>query len=121
MKMSETNINIIFKKHLTKTFSGHNVRKVRSPGMEIARVSSRGQITIPHDIREKMNLKKGDKIIFVEDNGKYFLQNYNASAVAIINAQKAFEGAAKDFDVNSEEDVQRLVNEVRYGEKRHLL
>jgi len=36
---------------------------------------------------------------------------------AIINAQKAFEGAAMDFGVNSEEDVQRLVDKVRYGKK----
>jgi len=41
----------------------------------------------------------------------------NVSATAIINAQKAFEGATRDFGVNSEEDVQRLVDDVRYGEK----
>jgi hypothetical protein len=41
----------------------------------------------------------------------------NASATAIVNAQKAFEGAANDFRVNSEADVQRLIDEVRYGEK----
>jgi len=43
----------------------------------------------------------------------------NASATAIINAQKAFEGAAKDFGVKSEDDVQQLVDEVRYGKKKH--
>jgi len=41
----------------------------------------------------------------------------NASSTAIIHAQKAFEGAAKDFGVDSEEDAQRLVDEIRYGEK----
>ena len=36
------------------------------------------------------------------------------TTAAINNAQKAFEGAAKDFGVNSDEDVQRLVDDVRY-------
>jgi AbrB family looped-hinge helix DNA binding protein len=43
--------------------------------LEIARVTSKGQITIPRDIRMKMNIKKGDKIIFFEDNGTFFIQN----------------------------------------------
>jgi AbrB family looped-hinge helix DNA binding protein len=43
--------------------------------MEIARVTSKGQITIPRDIREKMNIKKGDKIVFFEDNGTFYMQN----------------------------------------------
>jgi len=34
--------------------------------------------------------------------------------VAIINAQKAFKGSAEDFGVKSDEEVQRLVDEVRY-------
>jgi antitoxin MazE len=35
----------------------------------------------------------------------------------ILKAQRAFEGAVGDFIVNSEDDVQRLVDEERYGEK----
>jgi AbrB family looped-hinge helix DNA binding protein len=38
--------------------------------MEIAKVSSTGQITIPQDIRRKMDLKEGDTILFFEENGK---------------------------------------------------
>ena len=34
--------------------------------MEIAKVTSKGQITIPRDIRAKMDLKKGDKILIFE-------------------------------------------------------
>jgi len=33
--------------------------------MEIAKVSSKGQITIPIEIRKKLNLKEGDKVVFV--------------------------------------------------------
>lgn len=30
--------------------------------MELSRISSKGQITIPIDIRKRMNLKEGDKV-----------------------------------------------------------
>jgi uncharacterized protein YneR len=61
-----------------------------------------------------VDLKDGDKILFFERcNGEVVINN--ASATAIINAQKTFNGAAKDFGVNSEDDVQWLVDEVRYS------
>ena len=85
--------------------------------MNLARVSANGQVTVPVDIRRKLNLKEGDKILFFERNDGEVVIN-NASATAIINAQKAFKGAAKDFGVNSEEDVQRLVDDVRYGKSK---
>ena len=84
--------------------------------MNLAKVSANGQVTVPVEIRRRLNLKEGDKIIFFERNNGEVVIN-NASATAIINAQKAFEGAAKDFGVNSGDDVQQLVNEVRYGKK----
>jgi AbrB family looped-hinge helix DNA binding protein len=82
--------------------------------MNLARVSANGQVTVPVEIRRKLNLKEGDKILFFErGNGEVVIDN--ASATAIINAQRAFEGTAKDFGVNSEEDVQRLIDEERYS------
>jgi antitoxin PrlF len=86
--------------------------------MNLAKISANGQITVPVEIRKKLNLKEGDKVLFFERNDGEVVIN-NASATAIINAQKAFEGAAKDFGVKSEDDVQRLVDEVRYGKKKH--
>ena len=82
--------------------------------MNLAKVSANGQVTVPVEIRRKLNLKEGDKILFFErSNGEVVIDN--ASTTAIINAQRAFEGAAKDFSVNSEEDIQRLIDEERYS------
>ena len=83
--------------------------------MNLAKLSANGQVTVPVEIRRKLNLKEGDKIIFFERNNGEVVIN-NASATAIINAHNAFDGASKDFEVNSE-DVQYLVDEVRYGGK----
>ena len=84
--------------------------------MNLAKVSANGQVTVPVEIRRKLNLKEGDKILFFErSNGEVVINN--ASATAILNAQRAFEGAAGDFGVNSADDVQRLVDEERYSER----
>ena len=41
----------------------------------------------------------------------------NSTFKAIRKAQKAFEGLAEELGVTNEDDVQRLVDEIRYGEK----
>jgi AbrB family looped-hinge helix DNA binding protein len=79
--------------------------------MELAKVTSKGQITIPRDIRDKMNLKTGDKILFFEENGKYFLQNSNS--IVFGDFQKAMEGSAKDAGFNSPEDVDKYIKNLR--------
>ena len=85
--------------------------------MNLAKVSANGQVTVPVEIRRKLNLKEGDKIIFFErKNGDVVINN--SSITAIIDAQKAFKGASKDFGVKSEEDVQKIINEVRYSKKK---
>jgi AbrB family looped-hinge helix DNA binding protein len=87
--------------------------------MNLAKVSANGQVTVPVKIRKILNLKEGDKILFFKRKDGEVVIN-NASATAIINAQKAFEGAAKDFGVKSEDEVQRLVDEVRHIKKNQL-
>jgi len=81
--------------------------------MNLAKISANGQVTVPVEIRRKLRLKEGDKLLFVERGGEVVINN--ASATAIIQAQAAFAGAAQDFGVANDDDVQKLVDEVRYG------
>lgn len=82
--------------------------------MNLAKISSNGQITVPAEIRQLLGLKAGDKILFLQKpNGEITINN--ASAKAIINAQKAFYGVADEAGISNENDVQNLVNEIRYG------
>ena len=37
--------------------------------MEIAKITSKGQVTIPNEIRKKLGVDTGDKLAFIEDNG----------------------------------------------------
>ena len=79
--------------------------------MNIARISSKGQITIPSEIRKQMNLKEGDKIAFINEGGKIYFVNSNQLAIA--QFQEGMVGAAKKSGLNTEQDVVDYVNEIR--------
>ena len=82
--------------------------------MNLAKVSANGQITVPVEIRRLLGLKSGDKILFFQkQDGEVVVSN--ASAQAIRRAQAAFAGAADTMGISSEEDVQALVDGIRYG------
>lgn len=84
--------------------------------MNLAKVSVNGQITVPVEIRRLLGLKSGDKILFFQkQDGEIVVSN--ASSKAIRKAQAAFAGAAEAMGVYSEDDIQTLVDEVRYGKE----
>ena len=70
--------------------------------MELAKVTSKGQITIPLAIRKQLGVREGDKVLFVEENGKIVLMN--ASLQALLAAQKAFSGVAEEIGAANEEE-----------------
>ena len=79
--------------------------------MELAKITTKGQITLPLQIRKKLNLKDGDKVLFMEKDGKIFIDN--PTGLAILKAQEAFAGLADELGMKSEEDVVRVCKEVR--------
>jgi AbrB family looped-hinge helix DNA binding protein len=87
--------------------------------MELAKVTTRGQITIPIEIRKKLNIKDGDKVVFLEENGKIIMEN--SAMLALREIQDAFKGEAERLGLKDEQDVVNLVKEVRkeMWEKRH--
>lgn len=79
--------------------------------MEIAKVMSKGQITIPASIRKKLNLKEGDKVVFVEKDGNMLIAN--SAMLALKKVQNDFAGEAEKLGLKNETDVVNLVKEVR--------
>ncbi len=79
--------------------------------MELAKITSKGQITIPLEIRKKLRLKDGDKVIFIEENGKIFMGN--STMIALKEIQDAFEGEAERLGLKDEQDIVDLVKQVR--------
>lgn len=86
--------------------------------MNLAKVSTTRQITVPIDICRLLDLKPGDKMLFARNNRDEIVVS-NASTVAIKNAQAAFRDSAEELGVRNDEDVMNIVREVRYGEFVH--
>lgn len=84
--------------------------------MELAKITSKGQITLPISIRRALRLKDGDKVAFVEQNGQYLLTN--PTMLAIQQVQDAFAGFAEENGLRTMEDVTELVREVRAERKK---
>ena len=85
--------------------------------MDVAKLSSKGQLTIPQDVRNKLNLKQGDKVVFIEEaDGRVYMTN--ASLAAFRKLTTSMQGEAAKQGLNSEADVNDLVREIRSSKSR---
>ncbi len=83
--------------------------------MELAKVTSKGQITIPVDIRKKLGIKNGDKLLFLEEAGRIYI--LNSSMNALREAQMAFSGEAERVGIKDDNDIIEMINEIRRDNK----
>ena len=79
--------------------------------MELAKVTSKGQVTIPVEIRKKLGIKNGDKVLFMEEAGRVYMMN--ASMDALREAQRAFAGEAERLGLENDDDVMAMIKELR--------
>lgn len=80
--------------------------------IDIGKVTSKGQVTLPADVRKLMNLGAGDKVLFVRlDDDTIALRSSNLDAIHA--AQRDFEGSAESANLQSEDDVVALVKQIR--------
>lgn len=79
--------------------------------MELAKVTSKGQVTIPIEICKKLGIKNGDKILFVEESGRVYMMN--SSMDALREAQKALEGEADRLGLRNDDDVMAMIKEIK--------
>ncbi len=84
--------------------------------MELAKVTTKGQVTIPKAIREMLNLKDGSKIIFLQKGNDIIIKN--SAMLALEKIQDAFEGEAERLNLETEEDVVELVKDFRKERKK---
>lgn len=78
--------------------------------MASASLTSKGQITIPIEVREELGLKTGDRIEFVKsEEGKFFIQPKKGS---IMNLRGMFKGTGKPVSIEEmDEDIARHLAE----------
>jgi AbrB family looped-hinge helix DNA binding protein len=62
-------------------------------------VSTKGQVTIPHEVRQRLGLKEGDRVEFITEGGVTIIR----PARTIINPFEEFAGALGTFPGGKEE------------------
>jgi len=76
-----------------------------------AKVMSKGQITLPIDIRRSMGLSTGDRVALVYENNRVIMVNPAIYAMEML--QKEMQGEAEKAELTTEDDITNLCREVR--------
>ncbi len=76
-----------------------------------AKVMSKGQVTIPKDIREILGIESGDRVTFIVENGTVRIVNSAVYAMQVF--QQNMKGEAENTGLENEEDIMALVSEMR--------
>ncbi|MDR1668532.1 MAG: AbrB/MazE/SpoVT family DNA-binding domain-containing protein [Oscillospiraceae bacterium] len=81
------------------------------PMIDNAKIMSKGQVTIPKEIRSLLKVSEGDRVTFICE-GEYAIV-MNANVYALKTLQKAMKGEAERTGLTTEEDIAELCREVR--------
>lgn len=84
--------------------------------MSIAKVTSQGQITIPVDIRRRLGVQPGGKVVFIQEGDRVMIAN--ATVEAFEQMRQAFAPEAERLGLKEEQDVVELVKQVRAERRR---
>ena len=79
-----------------------------------ARVMSKGQVTIPKNIREALGITTGDRVTFIFENGS--VRVINSAVYAMQKFQEQMKGQAEKAGFASEEDVADWITNTRREE-----
>lgn len=81
--------------------------------MEFTKLSSKGQVVIPQEIRQKMQIKEGTPFMVSATSDAILLTKIDtANPKTWDEATKPFRKAVEELNFN-EKDVERMVREVR--------
>lgn len=79
--------------------------------VETAKVMTKGQITIPKDIRQALGVNTGDRVTFVVDNNGIRVMNSAIYAMQMLQSEMA--GQASKAGLETEEEIAKLVKSIR--------
>ena len=80
-----------------------------------AKVMSKGQITIPKDIRKVLGVESGDRVTFIVEGQNVRIVNSAVYAMQTLQAEMI--GEAERTGLNTEDDVMALVKDLRNEEQ----
>ena len=79
-----------------------------------AKVMSKGQVTIPKDVRSVLGIDTGDRVTFIVEGNS--VRVVNSAAYALMKFQQQMNGEAKKADLFSEDDIAEWITSSRRKE-----
>lgn len=76
-----------------------------------AKVMSKGQVTIPKNVREALGIDVGDRVTFIVDGNE--IRMMNSAVYALKRFQKQVKGEAKKAGFMSEDDIAEWITKAR--------
>jgi AbrB family looped-hinge helix DNA binding protein len=89
------------------------------PIIDSAEVLPKGQITIPKDFREQLNISTGDRLTLVCKEDRLILMN--PAVFALKKFQEAMKGEAGKAGLRSDDDVVELIIQMRREDEANIL
>ena len=80
---------------------------------ENATISSKGQLTIPKEVRKVLGVENGEKVTFVVVGDEVKIVNAAAYAMKVLQTEMI--GEAAKAGLETEEDIVSLIRELRAG------
>ena len=79
--------------------------------LDNTKVSADGQIILPKDVTKRLGLIAGDNVVFIQEDNQVIVMN--AAVYAMKKIQTEMAGEAKKVNLQSEEDINDLLYEIR--------
>jgi len=76
-----------------------------------AKVMSKGQITLPKEIRLQLGVDTGDKVILIAEGDRVIMMN--AAVYAMKMLQNSMAGEREKNGLLTDDDINKLVKEIR--------
>jgi AbrB family looped-hinge helix DNA binding protein len=72
---------------------------------------SKGQITIPKDVRDVLGVSNGDRVTFIVEGNS--VRIVNSAVYAMQMLQNEMTGEAERAGITSEDDIMALIDDIR--------
>ncbi len=79
-----------------------------------ARVMSKGQVTIPKNVRTALGIEAGDRVTFIVDGTN--VRIVNSAVYALMRLQEQMKGEAEKAGFQSEDDIAEWITDSRREE-----
>ena len=80
-----------------------------------AKVMSKGQVTIPKEVRTALGINTGDRVTFIVNGNE--VKIVNSTIFALLQLQQKMKGEASKVGLMSEDDIMKWISDSRKKSK----